>query len=105
MRYLFVITGYDEKILGIQEVFPDMNEVEEKKNKEGYDSILNNCKFKTIIKYDEGFDYFDMSKNMVTAEQITKYNSHEVIAWHVFNDEKWMDEHYEGPVEEPPYYY
>ena len=42
---------------------------------------------------------------MVTAEEITKYNSHEVIAWHVFNDEKWMDEHYKGPVEEPPYYY
>lgn len=104
MKYLFVITGYSEEILGVQEVIPDMEEVEQKKDKEGYDSILNNCKFETIVKY-EGFDYFDMSKNMVTAEEITKYNSHEVIAWHVFNDEKWMDEHYKGPVEEPPYYY
>lgn len=31
MKYLFVITGYSEEILGVQEVIPDMEEVEQKK--------------------------------------------------------------------------
>lgn len=103
MRYIFVITGYDDDILAVQEVFPDMEEVEEKKNLSDYDSILNNCKVVTLVKYSD-FEQFDMSKNMITSQEIIKYNPHEIIAWVIFNDEDWMKENYDGPIDEPNYY-
>lgn len=103
MKYLFVITGYNDEILGIQEVIPDMKEVEEKKDLTEYDSVLYKCKVVTLVKYTD-FEQFDMSKNMITSQEIIKYNPHEIIAWVIFNDEEWMKEHYDGPINEPNYY-
>jgi len=103
MRYFFVITDYIDDIIGIQEVIPDMQEVEEKINFTKYKSILNKCKIKTIIKYSE-LGYFDLKNNPITASDIINYNPHEIIAWIIFNDEKWMKENPPHETEEPDYY-
>lgn len=105
MRYIFVITNpYDDlEILGVQEIIPDMKEVQEKKDKEEYDSILYKCVVKTLVQFSD-FGPVDLSKNPVLAADIYKYNYHQQIAWMIFNDEEWYKDNYDGPIDEPDYY-
>lgn len=109
-KLLFVLTDYDNSILGIEEVEVDMDEVNRLKkydSKEGPDylkSVTSRIIYKCPGVDKRELNHFSIISGGIISNTVLEYNTHEIIAWVIFNDEEWMGEHH-GPQENGDYDY
>ena len=107
-KFYFIVTDQmGEKILGIEEVTADMDEVEKLKDydeKEG-PNYLNNVSAKIVYRCrgvnDKELEYNSFVRSGTVSDTFLSYDSHEIIAWQIFGDEEWAKDHYPP---QPDYY-
>ena len=111
-KFYFVINDmYGDNILGIEELTVDMDEVNHPTpNEPGVrgPEYLQKWESKIIYKCkgvkDSDINYCSIARSGIVVDQITEYDSHEMIAWCIFNDEEYEASHFK-PDYDPGYDY